>query len=66
MDQYRRESLFSDSLDEFDSARYRLHPVTKHHSSSDVVQSVLDEYQLMEDSDYPMLSEARNPNIMNH
>lgn len=43
MDQYRRESLFSDNLDEFDSAR-------------EEVQSVVDEYQLMEDPNYPLLN----------
>lgn len=46
MDQYRREAMFSDNLDEFDSSR-------------DVVQSLVEEYQLMEHSDYPALSEQR-------
>ena len=50
MDQYRRESLFSDNLDEFDSAR-------------EIVQNLLDEYQLMEDPDYPILSDGRRSNI---
>jgi tubulin gamma len=46
MDQYRREAMFSDSLDEFDASR-------------DVVQALVDEYQLMEEMDYPALSEQR-------
>lgn len=43
MDQYRREALFADNLDEFDIAR-------------EVVQSLYDEYQAMEDTNYPMIS----------
>lgn len=49
--------MFSENLDEFDSARLVF--VFSPNCSSEIVQGVLDEYQLMEDQDYPILSDNR-------
>lgn len=55
--------MFSDGLDEFDSARYitllRKKLMLTVTSNREVVHKLVEEYQLMEDADYSILSEVR-------